>query len=55
MESYGPDQHKVFLVSASIMRWITDPVFLCGTAVMVEFLERIWRQLAKTNARHDGQ
>lgn len=48
---YIPSQDKIIQGSAYIMRWAIDPVFMCGTAVMVEFLERIWRELAKANDR----
>ena len=49
--AYLPTQEKIFQSSAQIMRWAIDPIFLCGTAVMVEFLERIWKELASANAR----
>jgi len=52
MQAYMPTNDRIFQTSAYIVRWAVDPIFLCGTAVMVEFLERIWRELAKANAKH---
>ena len=46
-----PSQEKIFMGSAQIMRWAIDPIFMCGTAVMVEFLERIWNELVRANSK----
>jgi hypothetical protein len=45
--SFQATQDKIFQTMALVGRWAIDPAFMCGTAVMVEFLERIWRELAK--------
>jgi hypothetical protein len=54
LDAYGPTNDKIFQTSAYIVRWAVDPLFLCGTAVMVEFLERIWKELARANAKRDA-
>jgi hypothetical protein len=54
MDAYMPSQQRIFYVSSAIAQWAIDPVFLAGTAAMIEFLERIWRELSKANAKRDG-
>jgi hypothetical protein len=54
MDAYMPSQEKIFYVSSAIARWAVDPIFLCGTAAMIEFLERIWRELSKANVKPDA-
>jgi len=49
--AFETTQTKIFQISATISRWAIDPLFMCGTAAMVEFLERIWRELVKANER----
>ena len=49
-DGYDAVQSKIFQITALISRWAIDPAFMCASAVMVEFLERIWRELAKRNA-----
>ena len=46
-EAFLSTQEKIFQGMAMIGRWAIDPAFMFGTAAMVEFLERIWRELAK--------
>ena len=41
---------KTAQLTSAFVGWLIDPVFLCGTAVMIEFLERIWRELVSANA-----
>jgi hypothetical protein len=49
-DAYQSTQDTIFQISSAIGNWLIDPAFLCGTAVMIELLERIWRELAKRNA-----
>jgi hypothetical protein len=49
-DTYQSTQDTIFQISGAISHWLIDPAFMCGTAVMIEFLERIWRELAKRNA-----
>lgn len=53
LSAYDSQQAKIFQFSATVVRWAIDPIFLCGTAVMIELLERIWRELLKANAGRD--
>lgn len=45
MESYIPQSQKLAMVAETIVRWFIDPVFLAASALTIEFLERIWREL----------
>ncbi len=49
-DAYDSTQNKIFQIAGAIGYWALDPVFMCAAAVMIEFLERIWRELAKRNA-----
>lgn len=49
-DGYDTPQNKIFQMTGFIAHWAMDPAFMCASAVMIEFLERIWRELAKRNA-----
>ncbi len=48
-DGYDSTQNKIFQITGAIGYWAVDPVIICGAAVVIEFLERIWRELVKRN------
>lgn len=50
IDSYDATQNKIFQITGALGFWIVDAVVICGAAVLIEFVERIWRELARRNA-----